>query len=138
MSVDIETMLEEVNYLKPYKDESQFTTAITAFYSYISSRKPLTIWIRYGSKYAHILLSFSKISFTIVSFAQLYYLDRFIGNSSQLFGVEVLSRMWHGESLSEWSIFPRDAICNFNISREESPNQFSVCWDNSFFYLLFG
>lgn len=109
---------------------------IGIFDSLIRSRKPLPFWKSHRSKYALMLFSFSKISFTIVSFLQLYFLDCFIGNGSQLFGVEVLSKMWHGESLSQWTIFPRDTICYYKYPDDENDHQYSVCWITSFYYLL--
>lgn len=129
-SVDIDKILEEVNYLKPDTDESEceenlLTNAIGTFDSYLNSRSPLPSWKRYGSKYALVLFSFAKISFTTISFLQLYFLDRFIGDHSKLFGLEVLSKMWHGESLS---IFPPVVICKFSTSRDNiSYKHYSVC-----------
>ena len=110
---------------------------IDIFDSMIRSRKPLPFWKSHRSKYALILFSCSKISFTIVSFLQLYFLDRFIGNGSQLFGVEVLSKMWHGESLSQWTIFPRDTICYLKYPDDEIDHQYSVCWITLVFIICY-
>ena len=132
--LDIETIVEAVKYFKPSStddvesDENLIRMAISAYdsQSHTRSRNPLPFWKIDRSKYALILFSFPKIFFTIASFVQLYFLDRFIGNGSQLFGVEVLSKMWHGESLSEWMLFPRDTICTFNYPDDEIGHQYSV------------
>ena len=131
--LDFETMVEVVKYLKTSStddveyDEDQMTKAINVFDLLIGSRNPLPFIKNHGSKYALIIFSFSKISFTIISFVQLYFLNYFIGNGSQLFGVEVLIKMWHGEFFSEWTIFPRNTICNFSFSAVEIDHTFSVC-----------
>lgn len=83
-----------------------------------------------GKRYGNYLLAlfvFVKIAYTVNSFAQLYFLDHFIGDRSLFFGVEVLSKMWHDQSLSELMIFPLEIICNFNISQNGIDKQYSVC-----------
>lgn len=122
----IKRIEEAAYYFKPSKDKSENQLLIeTDSYIYlnISSISPSPFWGKNGSKFALKLFSFSKIFFLLVSFAQLYFLDGFIGDGSQLFGVEVVSRMWNDEY---WFIFPRHAICKFSFSGEESDKQ-SVC-----------
>ena len=126
--LDFETMVEVIKYYKPSTDdveydENEMKKVINAFDSLIRSRNPLPFIQNHGSKLTLIIFSFSKISFTIIAFVQLYFLDYFIGNGSQLFGVEVLMKIWHGEFLSEWTIFPRNTICNFSFFE----HQYSVC-----------
>lgn len=123
--VDIES-IEETVYLdkKEFEyDEYELQKVINSIDLYIKSRKPIPTGKKRGIKYDLIVFSFSNILFSIISFAQLFFFDYFIGDRSQLFGVEVLMKMWRGENLSQWTIFPRDTICNFSILREE----ISVC-----------
>lgn len=123
--VDIES-IEETVYLdkKELKyDEYELQKVINSIDLYIKSRKPIPTGKKRGIKYDLIVFSFSYILFSIISFAQLFFFDYFISDRSQLFGVEVLLKMWRGENLSQWTIFPRDTICNFSILREE----ISVC-----------
>ena len=107
-------------------DENRLTKAISSFDTNISYNRILFGNI-HGSKFSFSLFVFVKIAYTVNSFAQLYFLDHFIGDRSLFFGVEVLSKMWHGESLSELMIFPRETICNFNISQNGIDKQYSVC-----------
>ena len=126
--LDIERMVELVNYFKTSStndvkyDEDLMTKAMNAFDSFLETKNQLPFIENHGSKYALIIFSFSKITFTIIAFVQLYFLDYFIGNGSQFFGVEVLMKMWHGENFSQWTIFPRNTICNSSFIDD----QFSV------------
>lgn len=129
--LNIETLVEVVKYFKSSRDnvdydENLIEKAISAFDSFIRSREQMDFFKGHGIKYVLIVFSFSKISFTIIAFLQLFFLDYFIGNGSQLFGVEVLSRMWHGEFLSELMIFPLQTICNFSFLNQ-TDHQLSVC-----------
>ena len=130
--LDFERMVEVVKYLKTLStddveyDKDQMTKATNAFETFMESKNQLPFIKNHGSKYALIIFSFSKISFTIIAFVQLYFLDYFIGNGSQFFGVEVLMKMWHGENLSQWTIFPRNTICNSSFFDDQFDDQFSV------------
>lgn len=126
MRIDIEP-IEEAVYSDKNEfeyDEYELQKVMSSFDKYLSSRKPLPTGIGHGIKYDLIVFSFSKLLFTIISFAQLFFFDYFIGNRSQLFGFEVVMKMWRGENLSQWTIFPRDTFCNFSTLGEE----ISVCW----------
>jgi hypothetical protein len=76
--------------------------------------------------YLTVLFIFTRISYTINSFLQLFILNHFLGNNYLFLGFDVMSKVWNGEDWAQLDRFPRVTMCDFRIREVGIVHRYTV------------
>jgi hypothetical protein len=80
---------------------------------------------RYGN-FLLVLFIFVKILYTINSISQLFLLNQFLGNDYLILGIEIITKIWHGDDWSQIKRFPRVTLCDFRIREVGIVHRYTV------------